>query len=92
MKTKQIFAIIIAVIFIIAMILFHDTMSLVEIIAAFLGSSTTIGWIWQWFRAEEKETKVRSLEYENWKAHTRIENLREQNDKLFAKAYGGEKP
>lgn len=53
MKAKNIFTLIIAVIFIIAMFLFNNTMSLVEIIAAFVGSGTTIGWLWEWFSKEE---------------------------------------
>tara|TARA_R110000850_G_scaffold277151_1_gene424851 strand:- start:42684 stop:42920 length:237 start_codon:yes stop_codon:yes gene_type:complete len=53
MKPKQTFAIIIAVIFIVAMILFHNTMSFTEIAAAFIANSAVIGWLWEWFSKEE---------------------------------------
>lgn len=59
MKTKLIFASIIGVIFIAAMIIFHDTMTLTEIVLAFIGASGTIGWVWNWINAkEEKEERI----------------------------------
>lgn len=92
MKPKKNFTIIIAVIFIAVIYFYHDTMSFLEIVGAFVANSLLITTVWQWFRAEEKETRAKYLETENQKGKTRIKNLQDQNDALFEKAYGGEKP
>lgn len=53
---KQTFAIIIAVIFIAAMFIYKDSMTLSEVILAFVGMGSTIGFVWKWIsEKEEKE-------------------------------------
>ncbi len=89
MKTKIIFTTLIAGVFITALILYHDTMSLAEIFMAFISVSSTISAVWQWFRAEEKEVENKFLENLHAKNQSRIEVLMHQNDALFAKAYCG---
>ena len=52
---KQTFAIIIAVIFIAAMFIYKDSMTLSEVILAFVGTGSTIGFVWKWI-SEKEET------------------------------------
>lgn len=87
MKTKHTFAIIIAVIFIAVMYFYHDTMTFLEIAGAFAANSLLITTVWQWFRAEEKAARNKFLEKRDADNQIRINNLREQNDSLFAKHY-----
>jgi hypothetical protein len=72
MKTKILYAGIIAALFIAAMIVFNKTMTLGEIILAFIGAGSTIGWVWKWINEKEilaqlkaEQTINESLEYEN---------------------------
>src|SRR5690606_2614009 len=53
MKNKLIFSTIIALIFIIAMIIYRDTLTLEGIILIFVGASGTITAIWKWINAKE---------------------------------------
>ena len=72
MKTKLIFTAIIAAIFIAAMLIFNKTMTLGEIILAFVGASGTIGWVWNWINAKDEKAEKKELKEEN-------EALRELN-------------
>ena len=60
---KQTFAIIIAVIFIAAMFIYKDSMTLSEVILAFVGMGSTIGFVWKWLTVEEvKKEEIKKRE------------------------------
>ena len=60
---KQTFAIIIAVIFIAAMFIYKDSMTLSEVILAFVGTGSTIGFVWKWLTVEEvKKEEIKKRE------------------------------
>ena len=59
MKNKLIFSTIIALIFIIAMIIYRDTLTLEGIILIFVGASGTITAIWKWINAKEIVSNLR---------------------------------
>ena len=60
---KQTFAIIIAVIFIAAMFIYKDSMTLSEVILAFVGMGSTIGFVWKWLTVEEvKKEEIQKRE------------------------------
>src|SRR5690606_6644982 len=59
MKNKLIFSTIIALIFIIAMIIYRDTLTLEGIILLFVGASGTITAIWKWINAKENVSNLR---------------------------------
>ena len=59
MKTKQFYILVIAVIFIAAMIIYHNQMTIIELVLAFVSSGGTIGWIYQWLITDnQKEEKL----------------------------------
>ena len=63
MKTQKIiYASAIAVIFIIAMIVYKDTMTFTEISLAFIAQSATIGWVWKWITSVEEKKKRKDVE------------------------------
>ena len=53
MSKKLIFTIIIAVIFIVAIIVYNDKMTFNELVLAFVGAGGYIGWCWKWFSEAE---------------------------------------
>jgi len=70
MKTKLIYAAIIAAIFIAAMVIFNKTTTLGEIILAFVSSGFAIGYVWEWITAIEikKEFKeYTGISFKNFK-------------------------
>jgi hypothetical protein len=81
MKTKLIYAGIIAALFALAMIIFHKTMTLREIILAFVGAGSTIGWIWKWISESESKTENNQLKLDFKKANgITIEKFRKENN------------
>ena len=74
---KQTFAIIIAVIFIAAMFIYKDSMTLLEVMLAFVGMGSTIGFVWKWLTVEEvkkeKKQKRENLVAENRKLRNDLE-------------------
>lgn len=69
MKYKLIYSAIIAAIFIAAMIIYKDEMSLVEIVLAFASMASTIVAVYKWIstneersKKEDAELKVKTLE------------------------------
>src|SRR5690606_6503217 len=59
MKNKLIFSTIIALIFIIAMIIYRNTLTLEGIILIFVGASGTITSVWKWLNAKESVSNLR---------------------------------
>lgn len=87
MKTqKLIFAGIIALLFGLAMWIYKDTISLLEVISAFVGAGGVIKIIWNWLNTTEKlkiaDQKIKAIEEENnalrvmHKAELRKNNLK----------------
>jgi hypothetical protein len=63
MKNKLIYAGIIAVLFIAAMAFFNKTTTLGEIILAFVGAGSTIGYVWKWITVSEvKKEEIKKRE------------------------------
>ena len=59
MKNKLIFSGIIAALFLTAMIIYKDTLTLEGIILIFVGASGTITAIWKWINAKESVSNLR---------------------------------
>lgn len=79
MNTKTTFTIIIAAVFIAAMIIYREK-PLPELIAYFVGAAGTISAIWNWYRKEDLLLKNTDLEEDNM-------NLRIQRTQLRQKLY-----
>ena len=80
MKNKIIFTIIVAVVFISAMYIYKDTLTLTEIILAFVSASGTIGTVWNWLSKETITIKYSELENKIKKIETKT-NLKQESDK-----------
>lgn len=79
MKTKTTFIIIIAAVFIAAMIIYREK-PLPELIAYFVGAAGTISAVWSWYKKDEYREKNIDLEERNM-------NLRIQRTQLREKLY-----
>lgn len=71
MKNKLIFSGLIAVIFIIAMIVYKDTLTLEALILIFIGAGGTITAVWKWLNAKEENAILKVMH----KAEFRKNNL-----------------
>lgn len=79
MKNKLIYSGIIAVIFIAAMIIYKDSLTLEALILVFVGAGGSIVAVWQWLNAKED---VKALKTMNRIATARNERLLEELKEL----------
>lgn len=70
MKNKLIYSGIIAVVFLTALFIYKDEITLIEMISTFIGASGIIVGVWNWLSKEDvKEDfeKVTNADYSTWK-------------------------
>lgn len=77
MKTKTTFTIIIAAVFIAAMIIYREK-PLPELIAYFVGAAGTISAVWNWYRKNEIFEKYEELEDDNIRMRIEQNRLRRE--------------
>lgn len=65
MNTKMVFSVIIAVIFIAAMIVYRETMTFLGIAGAFIGMGGSIRIVWDWFNTKQLEKENKALRNTN---------------------------
>lgn len=77
MNSKTTFTIIIAAVFIAAMIIYREK-PLPELMAYFVGAAGTISAVWNWYRKTEILEKHDELEDENIRARIELNRLRKE--------------
>jgi predicted membrane protein len=53
MKTKTIFLLVVALLLVLLIVLYHNSMSLTELILALISAGSTLKAIWEWFEKKE---------------------------------------